>query len=195
MDAVRGRHDDALKEIEHTLRASSGDRRELRVNQTVPGLPGPPLRPDIQVYNHDKRTVAVVDLAVAFDEQPSEDPESSGLAKAVQIKKAKYAGIKEHLENQGWKVHLSAIVYGSLGSVAASNHKVYTEHLGLLKRDAKRLDRQLSSACIQSSRRIWNLHCAKHRARQHEHQAPPSQATRGRRVTETGGNPSRTDRR
>eukprot|EP00644_Phytophthora_capsici_P019536 jgi/Phyca11/133576/e_gw1.569.1.1 len=35
MDAVRGRHDDALKEIEHTLRASSGDRRELRVNQTT----------------------------------------------------------------------------------------------------------------------------------------------------------------
>ncbi|KAG2938889.1 hypothetical protein PC118_g26000, partial [Phytophthora cactorum] len=80
-----------------------------------------------------------------------------------------------------------------LGSVAASNYTVYTEHLGLLKRDAKRLDRTLSVQCIQSSRRIWNLHCAKHRARQHQHQAQPQ--SRGRRVTETGGTPSRTDRR
>uniref|UniRef100_H3GYD3 Reverse transcriptase domain-containing protein n=1 Tax=Phytophthora ramorum TaxID=164328 RepID=H3GYD3_PHYRM len=194
MDSIRGRHDDALKEIERTLHASSGDRQgrtELRTNQTVPGLAGPALRPDLQVYNHDQRTVAVVDLAIAFDEQPRDDPESSGLAKAAAEKKAKYAGIKRHLERQGWKVHLSALVYGSLGSVAPSNYKVYTEHLGLLKRDAKRLDRQLSVACIQSSRRIWNLHCAQHRARQHQDQPAP----RGRRVTETGGTPSRTDRR
>ncbi|KAG2791601.1 hypothetical protein PC111_g23849 [Phytophthora cactorum] len=193
MDAVRGRHDSALRDIEHALRTSSGARRELRVNQTVPGLPGPALRPDLQVYNHDQRTVAVVDLAVAFDRQDSDDAASSGLAKAAAEKAAKYAGIKRHLERQGWKVHLSALVYGSLGSVAASNYTVYTEHLGLLKRDAKRLDRTLSVQCIQSSRRIWNLHCAKHRARQHQHQAQPQ--SRGRRVTETGGTPSRTDRR
>ncbi|KAG2759384.1 hypothetical protein Pcac1_g28554 [Phytophthora cactorum] len=193
MDAVRGRHDSALGEIERALRTSSGARRELRVNQTVPGLPGPALRPDLQVYNHDQRTVAVVDLAVAFDRQDSDDAASSGLAKAAAEKAAKYAGIKRHLERQGWKVHLSALVYGSLGSVAASNYTVYTEHLGLLKRDAKRLDRTLSVQCIQSSRRIWNLHCAKHRARQHQHQAQPQ--SRGRRVTETGGTPSRTDRR
>ncbi|KAE8881490.1 hypothetical protein PF003_g34466 [Phytophthora fragariae] len=44
MDAVRGRHDDALKTIERALIASSGDRQdrvELRVNQTVPSLAGP----------------------------------------------------------------------------------------------------------------------------------------------------------
>ncbi|KAG2785329.1 hypothetical protein PC114_g27542, partial [Phytophthora cactorum] len=50
MDAVRGRHDDALKIIERTLLASSGDQQdrvELRVNQTVPSLAGPALRPDL----------------------------------------------------------------------------------------------------------------------------------------------------
>ncbi|KAE8959605.1 hypothetical protein PR001_g30665, partial [Phytophthora rubi] len=128
-----------------------------------------------------------VDLAVAFEEQASDDPESSGLARIAAHKRAKYDRIKRHLERQGWKVHLSALVYGSLGAVAGGNYKVYTEHLGLLKRDAKRLDRQLSVACIQSSRRIWNLHCAQHRARQHQ---PP----RGSRATETGGTPSRTGR-
>ncbi|KAE9273433.1 hypothetical protein PR003_g29910, partial [Phytophthora rubi] len=128
-----------------------------------------------------------VDLAVAFEEQASDDPESSGLARIAAHKRAKYDRIKRHLERQGWKVHLSALVYGSLGAVAGGNYKVYTEHLGLLKRDAKRLDRQLSRACIQSSRRIWNLHCAQHRARQHER-------PRGSRATETGGTPSRTGR-
>jgi hypothetical protein len=190
-DESSERYKEQDERLGHALHASSGDRHgrtELRTNQTVPGLAGPALRPDLQVYNHDQRTVAVVDLAIAFDEQPRDDPESSGLAKATTEKKAKYAGVKRHLERQGWKVHLSALVYGPLGSVAPSNYKVYTEHLGLLKRDAKRLDQQLSVACIQSSRRIWNWHCAQHRARQH-------QASGGRRVTETGGAPSRTDRR
>ena len=197
MDAIRGRHDDALKEIERALRASSGDRQgrnEMRVNQTVPCMPGAALRPDLQVFNHDLRTVAVVDLAIAFDVQERDDPSSSGLTQAYAAKVLKYEGIKKHLERQGWTVELSALVYGSLGSVAPSNFKVFTEHLGLLKRDAKRLDRCLSASCIQSSRRIWNLHCSKHRARQH-HVSPQALGPRGRQVTETGGTPSRTDRR
>uniref|UniRef100_H3GYC9 Uncharacterized protein n=1 Tax=Phytophthora ramorum TaxID=164328 RepID=H3GYC9_PHYRM len=174
MDAVRGRHDDVLKTIECALIASSGDRQdrvELQVNQTVPSLAGPALRPDLQLYNHTKKTVAVVDLAVAFEEQASDDTESSALARIAAHKRAKYAGIKRHLERQGWKVHLSALVYGSLGAVMPANYKVLTEHLGLLKRDAKRLDRQFSVACIQSIRHIWNQHCAQHRARQHQGQA------------------------
>ncbi|KAE8876356.1 hypothetical protein PF001_g19418 [Phytophthora fragariae] len=57
MDAIRGRHDDALKNIKRALIASSGDRQdraELRVNQTVPSLASPALRPDLQLYNHTK---------------------------------------------------------------------------------------------------------------------------------------------
>jgi hypothetical protein len=157
IDSIRGRHDDALKVIERALHASSQsdqDRVELRVNQTVPSLAGPALRPDLQLFNHAKKTVAVVDLAVAFEEQASDDAKSSALARIAAHKRAKYTGIKRHLERQGWKVHLSALVYGSLGAVMPANHKVYTEHLGLLKRDAKRLDRQLSAACIQSSRHM-----------------------------------------
>lgn len=186
MDAVRGRHDDALKSIERAISASSRDctdRVELRVNQTVPELGGPALRPDIQLFNHTTKTVAVVDLAVAFEEQAADDEASSALARTAAHKRAKYAGVQRHLERQGWTVHLSALVYGSLGAVAGGNHKVYTEHLGLLKRDAKRLDRQLSASCIQSSRRIWNLHCSQHRARQQR------QGTRGSRAAETGGTP------
>jgi hypothetical protein len=58
---------------------------------------------------------------------------------------------------------------------------MYTEHLGLLKRDAKRPDQQFSVACIQPTQCMWNWHCAQHRARQH--QGEP--ASGGRWVTET----------
>ncbi|CAI5709506.1 unnamed protein product [Peronospora farinosa] len=182
MDAIRSRHDEALKEIERTLHASINNRygrTEIRVNQTVPGLPGPALRPDLQLYSHDKRTVVVIDLAIALDQQDRDDPTSSGLAKASAEKATKYASVLRHLASQGSTVHLSSLVYGSLGSVAPGNYKIYMDHLGLLKREAKRLDQHLSTACIQSSRRIWSLHCAKHRARQHQDQAPCQ--TRGRR--------------
>ncbi|CAI5734304.1 unnamed protein product [Peronospora destructor] len=185
MDAVRGRHDGALKIIERAIASSSGnstDRVEMRVNQTVPSLPGPALRPDFQVYNHITRTVSVVDLAVAFEEQTDDDPKTSSLARIAAVKKTKYDCVKRHLESQGWTVSLSALVYGSLGAVAGGNLAVYTDHLGMLKRDAKRLDRQLSVECIKFSRRIWNLHCSKHRERR--------SSLRSSRGTETGGNPS-----
>ena len=158
MDAVRTRHDDALKTIERKIAASTsaeGNRVELRVNQTVPSLPGQALRPDLQVYNHTKRTVSVVDLAVAFEEQVVDDPRTSSLARIAEVKRRKYDCVKRHLERQGWTVQLSALVHGSLVAVAGGNLAVYTEYLGLLKRDARRLDRQLSVDCIASSRRIW----------------------------------------
>ncbi|RMX62376.1 hypothetical protein DD238_008125 [Peronospora effusa] len=191
MDAVRTRHDEVLKTIERKISSSTsadGDRVELRVNQTVPSLPGPALRPDLQIYNHTKRTMSVVDLAVEFKEQAADDPRTSSLARIAEIKRTKYDCVKRHLERQGWTVQLSALVYGSLVAVAGGNLAVYTEHLGLLKCDARRLDRQLYVDCIASSRRIWNLHCSMHRARQHPRGSRT--ASRGSRVTETGGNPS-----
>ncbi|CAH0476215.1 unnamed protein product [Peronospora belbahrii] len=100
MDAIRGRYDDALKIIERAL-VKPGDgrqgRTELRVNQTVPGMAGLDLRPDLQVYNHDTRMVAVVDLAIAFDQQDGYDSSCSGLVKVAVDKTIKYAGTKRHL--------------------------------------------------------------------------------------------------
>ncbi|CAI5725921.1 unnamed protein product [Peronospora destructor] len=173
MDAVRTRHDEAFKVIERKVAASPGthaDRVELRVNQTVPSLPGPALRPDLQVYNHSKRTVSVVDLAVAFEEQATDDPRTSSLAWIAELKRTKYDYVKRHLDRQGWTVHLSALVYGSLGAVADGNLAVYTKHLGLL------------------NRRIWNMHCSMHRARQRPGHSRP--ASRDNQMTETGGTPS-----
>ncbi|EGZ14554.1 hypothetical protein PHYSODRAFT_402931, partial [Phytophthora sojae] len=129
----------------------------------------PALRPDLQLYNRAKRTVAIVDLAITYEDHRNDSPGSSSLARIADQKRKKYSSVRRHLERQGWSVQLSALVYGVLGSVAQGNHKVLTTELGLLKRDAKRLDRQISAA--------------QHRQRQHTRK-------RGGRATEIGGSPS-----
>uniref|UniRef100_A0AAV1VNS3 Reverse transcriptase n=1 Tax=Peronospora matthiolae TaxID=2874970 RepID=A0AAV1VNS3_9STRA len=104
MDAVRGRHDEALKIIERAVASSAKDRTdrvELRVNQTVPSLPGPALRPVLQVYNHTTHSVLVVDPAVAFEDQATGDPKTSSIARIAELKRTKYDCIKQHLERQG----------------------------------------------------------------------------------------------
>uniref|UniRef100_A0AAV1T9U1 Uncharacterized protein n=1 Tax=Peronospora matthiolae TaxID=2874970 RepID=A0AAV1T9U1_9STRA len=104
MDTIRGRHDEYLKIVKRAIAYASGgktDQVELRVNQTVPSLPRPLLRPDLQVYNHTTHTVLVVGLAVAFDEQPNDDPRTSSLVRTAKAKRDKYDCVKRHLERQG----------------------------------------------------------------------------------------------
>ncbi|KAF1313197.1 reverse transcriptase, partial [Globisporangium splendens] len=164
-DAVTKRHDSALKLITDTLQPRvlrSQERLQLRVNETVEGMAGQ-LRPDLQLFDTRSKTVVVADLAITYEDHQQDGPEFSSLAASAQRKIEKYQPIKVHLMQQGWTVHLSALVYGSLGSVLPGNFKVYTEELGLLKKDARRLNTTISTEAIKASRRIWNLHCALHR--------------------------------
>uniref|UniRef100_A0AAV1TAN8 Uncharacterized protein n=1 Tax=Peronospora matthiolae TaxID=2874970 RepID=A0AAV1TAN8_9STRA len=72
MDAVRGRHDDALESIKRALLSRSGgqtDQVELCVNQTVRGLAGPGSRPALHLFNHSRKIVAVVYLAMAVEDK------------------------------------------------------------------------------------------------------------------------------
>eukprot|EP00644_Phytophthora_capsici_P017056 jgi/Phyca11/130315/e_gw1.92.49.1 len=180
-DVIRQRHDDVLKvitrELESKVKDSNG-RLQLRINQTVPGYTGRPLRPDIQVYDKDARTAAIVDLAIPFDARDGGD--GSGLTWIHDEKLRKYKSIERQLSDRGWRVKSAAIVYGALGSVASTNEKAYTETLGLQKRTGKYLDRTLSAKAVQGSRRIWKWHAAQH---------VRNQRTR-RRNTGTGGDPS-----
>uniref|UniRef100_A0AAV1V8W5 Uncharacterized protein n=1 Tax=Peronospora matthiolae TaxID=2874970 RepID=A0AAV1V8W5_9STRA len=74
MDAIRGRHDEALTIIERAIASASSDktaRVELRVNQTIPSLPGPALWPDLQVYNYTTLKVSVVNLQWHLKSSPT----------------------------------------------------------------------------------------------------------------------------
>lgn len=164
-DAVTKRHDDALTRIVATLQPRvlrSQDRLQLLVNERVEGLQGQ-LRPDLQLLDTRSKVAVIADLAITYEDHQRDGSEFSSLAASAQRKIEKYQRIKEHLVRQGWTVHLSALVYGSLGSVLPGNFRVYTEELGVLKKDARRLDLTISTETIKSSRRIWNLHCALHR--------------------------------
>jgi hypothetical protein len=171
MDAIRQRHDDALKQIGSAIeRAHSNTGVSLCLNQTVPEYEGPAFRPDIVLRDTATRSIVIADLAITHEEQVGPNAATSTLRHSHDHKIAKYQPIVEVLERHGWRVQCTAIVYGSLGSVLPSNFTVYTELLGLLKRDATQLDVALSSHCIRSSRRIWNWHCSQHRMRQQQGQ-------------------------
>ncbi|TYZ66447.1 hypothetical protein PybrP1_003960 [[Pythium] brassicae (nom. inval.)] len=168
-DVVTKRHDNVLAQIGVAVRRAAVKLRiprEVRVNELVPGYSAAALCPDIQLYEHATRTAVIADLAVPLEEQSDDHTSVSTLQSAREAKIAKYAPIKAHLERAGWRVHLGAIVYGALGSVAAGNYELYTEHSDLLHRDARRLDLSASTTCIAASRHLWNGHCSHHRARQ-----------------------------
>ncbi|DBA00949.1 TPA: hypothetical protein N0F65_006149, partial [Lagenidium giganteum] len=175
-DAIRGRHDGALAAIKRmtqkAIERASPTNVELLIDTSVANFAGPALRPDIQLYNHTTKQATIVDLAIPFKDQPTSDPATSSLHVAKTRKMHKYTCIKNHLERQGWKVHLDAIVYGSIGAVLPSNHTVYTKHLGMLKREATTLDRRISMQMIQSSHRIWRQH--QHLGHQQEQDQPSS---------------------
>lgn len=82
-DAVRGRHNDALKlisdAIEAATRRNQRGRIELLVDKTVPTLPGPALRPDLQLYNHSKRAAAIVDLAITYEKHNDTAPSAMAI--------------------------------------------------------------------------------------------------------------------
>jgi hypothetical protein len=173
MAAIRQRHDDALEQIGTQLRraaartsAHTSAPLEVRINQTVPEFDGAALRPDIQLRDPGAKTLVLADLAVSFEEQPMDQPATSTLQQSRDHKITKYETVAAQLRLKGWRVHVGAIVYGSLGAVPRGNFELYTERLGLLKREARQLDAKLSSHCIRASHRIWRWHCGEHRRRQ-----------------------------
>ncbi|KAE9103981.1 hypothetical protein PF007_g14203 [Phytophthora fragariae] len=169
MAAVRQRHDDALEQIAAPLRhkvEKSGGKLEVAINRPVPEYAGAALRPDIVLRNTETKRAVIVDLAITHEDQPADAATSSALQACRDHKITKYQMVAAAMQRAGWTVRVAGIVYGSLGYVLPSNFKVYTELLVLLKRDARRLDRKLSSHCIRASARIWSQHCAQHRIRQ-----------------------------
>ncbi|TYZ67401.1 hypothetical protein PybrP1_005310, partial [[Pythium] brassicae (nom. inval.)] len=147
-EVVRGRHDNVLAliraKIESVVQRSQG-RVTARFEEQVDGFVGAALRPDVQVFDREARVAVITDVAVAFDDQTGDDPSTSNLSYAYEYKVRKYAPLARHLEREGWTVKLSALAFGSLGSVAPRNFKILTEDIGLLKKDATKLLRAAST--------------------------------------------------
>lgn len=121
------------------------------------GLPGRPLRPDLQIYDATSKTAYICDLSIAFEAQKTNDPAAGNMRVRSTEKLVKYQSAKDFLETMGWRVQVSALVYGSLGSVLPSNGPP-TEQLRLTKKNANQLNRRISVACVQASYKIWRMH-------------------------------------
>jgi ribonuclease HI len=161
--SIRARHDRVLNtiaaRIREARRPAGNAPLEVKVNSTVSQVTGSTLRPDLQVLDHEKKTAVIADLAVAFDATTANN-NGSGLDQARNAKVTKYAPLARALQQQGWRVTTTAMVYGSLGSVHPANFKTYTEALGIAKRVAKQLDLNGSLDCIRASAAIWYDHAA-----------------------------------
>ncbi|KAJ8538953.1 hypothetical protein ON010_g12920 [Phytophthora cinnamomi] len=157
---IRARHGRVLERIADELRkVRRRSHVELRVNQSVAQAPRSALRPDLQLIDHDEKKVILADLVIAFDAD-TVGHQATGLDVAHASKLVKYTPLMRELHQHGWGTTMTAIAYGSLGSVRRSNYNTYTEKLGLAKRAVKRLDRACSLACIRASESIWFAHTA-----------------------------------
>ncbi|CAI5722383.1 unnamed protein product [Hyaloperonospora brassicae] len=127
------------KELEPIISKTSG-RLKARFDAYVEGLPGSQLRPDSQFFDAASKTAHICDLAIAFEAQKTDDPAGGNMRIRHAEKLMKYQRANEFLETMGWRVQVSALIYGALGSVLPSNYKVLTDQLRITKRKANQLN-------------------------------------------------------
>ncbi|CAI5710576.1 unnamed protein product [Hyaloperonospora brassicae] len=125
--AIDGRHDRVLgmikKAVEPIVSKSSGRLTDC-FDTYVEGLPGRQLRPDIQIFDAASRTAYICDLAIAFEAQKTDDPTTGNMRVRHAEKLVKYQRAKEFLETMGWRVQVSALVYGSWDQCKLQDMKI-----------------------------------------------------------------------
>lgn len=150
---VKDRHNRVLDKICRELR-SANPTCQLLIDQPMPGATeAHPVRPDIQLVDHTKKLTRVIDVAVAFD-----DSSNKAFEATREAKQAKYEPLKQKWKSLGYKTTVDALVYGSLGSVAAHNTELYTKDLCISQPVVKRLQRAIVEDVVRQSCRIWNKH-------------------------------------
>lgn len=114
--AIQLRHDAVL----HRLRRACRLPGEVRVNQRVGGIDGDlgELRPDLVVRHEPSKSVVICDVTVPFENR------LVAFEEARARKLAKYAPLAEALHSRGYRVVVTAIVVGALGSWDPRNDAV-----------------------------------------------------------------------
>ncbi|RLU16390.1 hypothetical protein DMN91_010458 [Ooceraea biroi] len=158
--AIQLRHDAVL----HRLRRACRLPGEVRVNQRVEGVDGEleGLRPDLVVRHEPSKSVVICDVTVAFENRLVAFEEARGR------KVARYTPLAEALRAQGYRVVVTALVVGALGSWCPRNDAV----LRLLRVGSKygsMMRRLIVSDTIRWSRDIYVEHVSGVR----QYPAPP----------------------
>ena len=102
-------------------------------------------RPDVVLSSESSRTIVTIELTVPYESNMSESHE---------LKMAKYEGLKEEIQERGYKTHMFAVEVGARGVAGAS---VYTllKRLGLSGQVRTRYLKQLAETAEKASYWIW----------------------------------------
>ncbi|XP_064462298.1 uncharacterized protein LOC135372756 [Ornithodoros turicata] len=131
--------------VERVKRASQNKYNVISENQVV-GNTG--LRPDLVVSRGEE--AIVYDVTIVFDNRPE------ALQAARRNKEEKYLPVKESLQRRYHRVHIEAVVIGSLGSWDPANDRGLKR---LCSREYLKLMKKLCvSEVISSTRDIYSTH-------------------------------------
>lgn len=160
--AIQLRHDAVLHRLWKACRLPG----EVRVNQRVEGVHGElrELRPDLVVRHEQSKSVVICDVTVPFENR------SVAFEEARARKVIKYAALAEDLRQQGYRVVVTALVVGALGSWDQRNEAVL-DLLRVSRRYAILMRRLIVSDTIRWSRDIYVEHVSG--VRQYRAPLPP----------------------
>lgn len=152
---IKGRHNAAVDRIVAAIKTSRANRKKTLTVDKSPFDIETQLRPDLILRDDKAKELAMVDVAIAF-----EDHKKNSFADARARKQEKYEELKQEYEARGYKVTLDALVYGSLGCIDRGNFAVLTKTLSVSSTESRRLQRLISLDCIRHSHKIWAYHAA-----------------------------------
>ena len=103
-------------------------------------------RPDIVIWNKEKKVVHLLELTVPWE---------SNLGKAEERKEARYEGLVEACEEEGWTAQHSHLGVGARGYVDRKLLQLFQHEMGFMSREVKQLREELQKAAELASLFIW----------------------------------------
>ena len=118
------------------------DLDKLLIFPIVPTLQ----RPDIVIWNKAKKVVHLLELTVPWE---------SNLGAAEERKEARYEGLVEACEEEGWTAQHSHLGVGARGYVDRKLLRLFQREMGFTPREVKQLREELQKTAERASLFIW----------------------------------------
>ena len=148
---ITKRHDEVQNLLVKVIKESKHHKTsEIRVNERC-NVAERNLRPDIVVKNHKEKTALILDVICPFENSREK------LDISRQGKLEKYEKEMEALQQQGYDVHMNAIVVGSLGFWDPKN-TTSLHHIGLPEYRHSAFKRKVIESTIEYSKTIYWSH-------------------------------------
>ena len=98
------------------------------------------------IWNKEKKLVHLLEITVPWE---------SNLGKAEERKEARYEGLVEACEEEGWTAQHSHLGVGARGYVDRKLLQLFQHEMGFTSREVKQLREELQKAAERASLFIW----------------------------------------